>query len=187
MCQCLRRPKKYRGLLTPDSTKAVTGEDPKRDPIEIAMASALYAIVLRGKSPVSGSTTPEKRAIEYKVPVASRTSTYSIVITARTNWPPTLVRSQSCARSVFLMGWNATTFLKNSNLASPTRVCGKNVTDVSLGQDIIETRPIPSIIAPRTLYVISLNIGVRSQYMSHMQFVHRSYVQRSEDSADEEP
>src|SRR5690242_13190081 len=58
----------------PDSTKAVTGDEPKSEPTEIAKASALYAIVLLGKSPVSESTTPEKRAIEYSVPVASRIS-----------------------------------------------------------------------------------------------------------------
>jgi hypothetical protein len=51
-------------ILTPDSTKAVAGLEPKRLPIEIATASAQYAMVLLGKSPVSGSTTPENRAME---------------------------------------------------------------------------------------------------------------------------
>lgn len=62
-------------IPAPDSMNAVTGEHPKRLPIEIAMASVQYASVERGKSPVSGSTTPEKRAMEYKVAVASTIST----------------------------------------------------------------------------------------------------------------
>ena len=51
-------------IPAPDSMNAVTGEQPKRDPMVIMIASVQYASVERGKSPVSGSTTPEKRAME---------------------------------------------------------------------------------------------------------------------------
>ena len=51
-------------IPAPDSMNAVTGDVPNRLPIEIENASAQYAIVERGKSPVLGSTTPEKRAME---------------------------------------------------------------------------------------------------------------------------
>ena len=62
-------------IPAPDSMNAVTGEQPNREPTEIATASVQYASVERGKSPVSGSTTPEKRAMEYSVAVASIMST----------------------------------------------------------------------------------------------------------------
>lgn len=48
----------------PDSIKTVTGEDPKRDPIEMAIASVQYATVDLGNDPVLESTTPENLAIE---------------------------------------------------------------------------------------------------------------------------
>lgn len=51
-------------IPAPDSINAVTGEHPKRLPMEMERASVQYASVERGKSPVSGFTTPEKRAIE---------------------------------------------------------------------------------------------------------------------------
>ena len=51
-------------MPAPDSIKAVTGEQPKSEPIEIVIASVQYARVERGKSPVAVSTTPEKRAME---------------------------------------------------------------------------------------------------------------------------
>ena len=54
-------------MPAPDSTNAVTGEQPKSEPMEMVMASVQYASVLRGKSPVVGSTTPAKRAILYRV------------------------------------------------------------------------------------------------------------------------
>jgi hypothetical protein len=50
-------------IPAPDSMNAVTGEQPSRLPIEMVIASVQYASVERGKSPVSGSTTPEKRAM----------------------------------------------------------------------------------------------------------------------------
>ena len=50
-------------MPAPDSTKAVTGETPKSEPIEMLNASVQKAKVDLGKSPVSGSTTPEKRAM----------------------------------------------------------------------------------------------------------------------------
>jgi len=62
-------------IPAPDSTNAVTGDDPISDPIEMKIASVQYARVDRGKEPVLSSTTPEKRAIEYSVPVQSRIST----------------------------------------------------------------------------------------------------------------
>lgn len=51
-------------MPAPDSMNAVTGEQPKSDETDIVSASAQYAIVDRGKSPVSGSTTPENLAME---------------------------------------------------------------------------------------------------------------------------
>lgn len=51
-------------IPAPDSMKAVTGEQPKREPMEMVIASVQYARVERGKSPVVVSTTPEKRAME---------------------------------------------------------------------------------------------------------------------------
>src|SRR5438477_275491 len=51
-------------IPAPDSINAVTGERPNNDPIEMLIASVQYAKVERGKSPLFGSTTPEKRAIE---------------------------------------------------------------------------------------------------------------------------
>ena len=62
-------------IPAPDSINAEAGERPKSDPIDIVMASQQYATVDRGKSPVSGLTTPEKRAMLYKVAVVSMMST----------------------------------------------------------------------------------------------------------------
>lgn len=50
-------------IPAPDSTKAEAGDKPKSDPMTIVIASQQYAIVDLGKSPVSGFTTPEKRAM----------------------------------------------------------------------------------------------------------------------------
>ena len=99
-------------IPAPDSINAVTGEQPKREPMEMAIASQQYASVERGKSPVSGSTTPENRAIEYRVAVASTISTYKNVKRARAKWPPACTMFQSCAASVCWIGWKATTCLK---------------------------------------------------------------------------
>lgn len=63
-------------IPAPDSTNVVTGELPNKDAIEMQTASVQKATVERGKEPSVGSTTPAKRAIEYRVPVASRISTY---------------------------------------------------------------------------------------------------------------
>jgi hypothetical protein len=51
-------------IPAPDSIKAVTGEVPNKDPIEMEIASVQYAIVERGKEPVFSSTTPENLAME---------------------------------------------------------------------------------------------------------------------------
>jgi len=51
-------------IPAPDSMKAVTGEQPKSEPMEMDIASTQYASVERGKSAEEGSTTPEKRAME---------------------------------------------------------------------------------------------------------------------------
>jgi len=51
-------------MPAPDSTKAVTGEEPKREAMEIQIASVQKATVERGNEPSSGSTTPANRAIE---------------------------------------------------------------------------------------------------------------------------
>jgi hypothetical protein len=50
-------------IPAPLSMKAVTGEQPNSEPIEMQAASVQYAIVERRKFPVS-STAPEKLAIE---------------------------------------------------------------------------------------------------------------------------
>jgi hypothetical protein len=71
-------------IPAPLSTKAVTGEHPKRDPMEIQAASVQYATVERGKSP-SSSTTPQNLAIEYSVAVQSIISTYKKVMSANAN------------------------------------------------------------------------------------------------------
>ena len=44
--------------------------------------------------------------------------------------------------------------MKKSKLASPIGVEGKKVTEVGRGQEIMETRRIPMMIAPRTRYII---------------------------------
>lgn len=54
----------------------------------------------------------------------------------------------------FLRGVNATTCLKKLNAESPTSVWGNNVTEVDLGQLMIETKKIPNKIAPRMRYII---------------------------------
>ena len=54
-----------------DSMNAVTGDVPRRAPIEMQNASTQYAIDEFSKSPVVSSMTPAKRAIEYRVPVVS--------------------------------------------------------------------------------------------------------------------
>lgn len=72
-------------IPAPDSTKAETGESPNNEPMEIQSASVQYAMVDRGKSPDSESTTPAKRAILYRVAVVSMISTYSNVKRARAN------------------------------------------------------------------------------------------------------
>lgn len=50
-------------IPAPDSMKAVTGEVPKRAPMDIEKASVQYAIVDLGKDPVSSSTTPANLAM----------------------------------------------------------------------------------------------------------------------------
>lgn len=91
-------------IPAPDSMNAVAGEQPNSDPIEIMMASVQYANVERGKSPVSGSVAPAKRAMEKRVAVESMISTYRNVKRARAKWPPAPVMSQSWAARVFWMG-----------------------------------------------------------------------------------
>lgn len=61
-------------IPAPLSIKAVEGEHPNSDPIEMNTASVQYAAVDRGKSP-SGPVLPLNRAIEYKVAVQSTMST----------------------------------------------------------------------------------------------------------------
>ena len=51
-------------MPAPLSTKAVTGDEPRRAPMEMKLASVQYASVERGKSSVLGSTTPQKRTME---------------------------------------------------------------------------------------------------------------------------
>jgi hypothetical protein len=75
-------------MPAPLSMKAVTGDEPNIAPIDMKAASVQYATVDLGKSPSLGSTTPQKRTIEYRVAVASIMSTYKKVNNARTNCPP---------------------------------------------------------------------------------------------------
>lgn len=76
-------------IPAPGSTDAVARVLPNKEPKEIAIASQQYVTVDRGKCPVSGSTTPQKRAMEYKVP-------QRYVRRARTNCRPEVEISQSC-------------------------------------------------------------------------------------------
>lgn len=62
-------------IPAPLSMNAVTGEQPSKDPRVMQVASVQYARVDLGKSPPFGSTTPQNRAIEYSVAVASMMST----------------------------------------------------------------------------------------------------------------
>ena len=62
-------------IPAPDSMNAVTGGEPKRDPMVMPNASTMYATALPSKSCVSSSIAPQKRAMEYNVPVQSRMST----------------------------------------------------------------------------------------------------------------
>lgn len=75
-------------MPAPDSTNVVHGEVPNRDPMEMVMASVQKARVERGNEPSSGSTTPANRAMLYRVPVASKMSTYKKVNSARAKCPP---------------------------------------------------------------------------------------------------
>jgi len=51
-------------IPAPDSIKAIISKQPKSEPIDIVITLQQYASVERRKSPIPGSTTPEKRAIE---------------------------------------------------------------------------------------------------------------------------
>jgi len=62
-------------IPAPLSMYATEGETPNNAPTEIAAASVQYANVDLSKSPVSGLTAPEKRAMLYRVPVQSKIST----------------------------------------------------------------------------------------------------------------
>src|SRR5947209_3250869 len=62
-------------IPAPDSMYAVTGEQPNREPMEIPRASTVYAMDEFSKSWVRSSIAPQKRAMEYRVPVQSRMST----------------------------------------------------------------------------------------------------------------
>jgi hypothetical protein len=62
-------------MPAPLSTKAVTGEQPTREPRDIINASVQYATVARGKSPCLFWDRLQKRAMEYRVAVQSMRST----------------------------------------------------------------------------------------------------------------
>lgn len=62
-------------IPAPLSMNAVTGDRPKRLPMDMVRASVQYARVERGKSPVVVSTAPAKRAMLYRVALASIMST----------------------------------------------------------------------------------------------------------------
>jgi hypothetical protein len=80
--------------------------------MDIQKASVQYARVDRGKSPVSGSTTPENRAMLYSVAVQSMISTYKKVRSAMAKCPGLSEIFQSSTLSVWLIGWKLATFLK---------------------------------------------------------------------------
>jgi hypothetical protein len=61
-------------IPAPDSMKAVTGDVPKRAPMGIEKASVQYAIVDRGKAPVSSSTTPANLAMLPNVRESNQTN-----------------------------------------------------------------------------------------------------------------
>lgn len=88
-------------IPAPLSMKAVTGEHPNSEPMEIHPASMQYATVDRGKSPSFPfsrcflaarsffcCTRPQNRAIEYNVAVQSMMSTYRKVNSASANDAP---------------------------------------------------------------------------------------------------
>lgn len=75
-------------MPAPLSMKAVTGEQPSSDPIEIHAASVQYATVDRGKSPSPLRVLLQKRAMEYNVAVQSIISTYRNVNSARAKLAP---------------------------------------------------------------------------------------------------
>jgi hypothetical protein len=87
-------------IPAPLSMNAVTGDDPRRAPTEIAAASIQYATVERGKSPLLVSTTPQNRAMEYIVAVASIMSTYRNVKRASAKCEASSPMSQSSWFSV---------------------------------------------------------------------------------------
>jgi hypothetical protein len=51
-------------IPAPLSMKAVTGDDPNKEPTDINAASVQYARVDRGKSSSLGPTTPQNRTME---------------------------------------------------------------------------------------------------------------------------
>lgn len=86
-------------IPAPLSMKAVTGEQPSRDPMLIHAASMQYATVDRGKSPSLLSlrffvrsfcccARPQNRAMLYSVAVQSIISTYKKVNNAKANEAP---------------------------------------------------------------------------------------------------
>lgn len=124
-------------IPAPLSMKAVTGEQPSKDPMLIHAASIQYATVERGKSPSLLSfrffarsfcccARPQNRAMEYSVAVQSMMSTYRNVNNARAKEEPCdPERSHCCALSVWVIGWNDTTLRKKAKRASPSAVAGK--------------------------------------------------------------
>ena len=69
----------------------------------------------------------------------------------RPNCAPAPLTFQLSTLSVFSILWKPTTFLKNSNWASPRASFGKYVTGVDLGHEMMDTRAMPAMIAPFTL------------------------------------
>jgi hypothetical protein len=66
----------------------------------------------------------------------------------------------SRALAILLSGWKATTCLKKLKAASPVGVCGKYVTGVGRGHDMMDVRKIPIKIAPRTRYIIRIKVNI---------------------------
>lgn len=152
-------------IPAPDSTNAVTGEVPISEPMDILSASTIYATADPSKSWVRSSMKPAYRAMEYRVPVVSRMSTYKKVIKARPNCPPAPARSHCWAVRVFSILWKVTTFLKKSKESSPSAVWGKKVTGVGRGHEMIATRRMPAMIAPLTRYINKKQVRMPPQKM----------------------
>lgn len=75
------------------------------------------------------------------------------------------------AAPVCFREWNDTTFLKKLNKSSPFCVCGKYVTDVLRGHEMIATKKMPSRMAPRIRYSIKNTVRMLRRVENHIDHV----------------